>query len=199
MTAASVIVRRLTASETRERIGDVAALRIAVFREWPYLYDGDPAYEQRYLQPYVTSARAVIIGAFDEDRLVGASTASPLADHAEDFAAPFARSGERIGDWYYLAESVLLPEYRGQGVGIRFFEERERAARDFGFDRTAFCAVERPSDHPDRPQGYEPLDSFWRKRGYARRPDLVAHFQWKDIGERQDTEKPLTFWVKRLG
>ena len=30
----------------------VAALRIAVFRDWPYLYDGDAAYEREYLDAY---------------------------------------------------------------------------------------------------------------------------------------------------
>jgi hypothetical protein len=29
---------------------DIARLRIEVFREYPYLYDGDRAYEERYLR-----------------------------------------------------------------------------------------------------------------------------------------------------
>ena len=172
MKRSRVTIRRLSEDEKRDRIGDVARLRIAVFRDWPYLYDGDPAYEERYLQPYLDSDRAVIIGAFDGDRLVGASTASPLSDHAEDFDAPFERSGETVSDWYYLAESVLLAGYRGQGVGARFFDERERVARKLGFSRTAFCAVERPADHAARPEDHRPLDTFWSRRGYVRRADL---------------------------
>ena len=52
----------------------VARLRIAVFRDWPYLYDGDLDYERRYLAPYRDNPRAVVAGAFEGDRLVGAAT-----------------------------------------------------------------------------------------------------------------------------
>ena len=40
-------------------LDDVARLRIAVFREWPYLYAGDAAYEATYLQAYARTPRGV--------------------------------------------------------------------------------------------------------------------------------------------
>jgi hypothetical protein len=43
-----------------------------------------------------------------------------------------------------------------------------------------------------------PLDDFWRKRGYEPVPGLVAYYSWKDIGEAQETEKPMQFWMRRL-
>ena len=48
--------RRLLGESLGAALEDVARLRIAVFRTWPYLYDGDLAYEQEYLQTYRDSA-----------------------------------------------------------------------------------------------------------------------------------------------
>ena len=37
----------------------LAAQRIRVFREFPYLYDGDVGYEREYLATYVHSPRSL--------------------------------------------------------------------------------------------------------------------------------------------
>lgn len=177
---------------------DVARLRIEVFRAFPYLYDGDLAYEQAYLQSYRDSDRAIVVGAFDADRLVGAATGAPLADHAEDFAAAFAGHDIGLEDVFYCAESVLLPQYRGQGLGHSFFDMREAHARQLGFRKAAFCSVLRPQTHPQRPQDYAALDPFWHKRGYAPLQGAVAHFSWKDLGEAAESTKPLQFWIRDL-
>ena len=194
----SVDVRPLTGDALDAALDDVARLRIAVFRAFPYLYDGDVAYERRYLQPYRDSADAIVVGAFDGARLVGAATAAPLEDHAGDFAAAFDGTGLELPDIWYCAESVLLPEYRGHGVGHRFFDLREAQGRALGRRHAAFCAVMRPADHPARPEGYQPLDGFWRKRGYAPVEGVVAEFAWKDLGESEETRKPLQFWMRDL-
>lgn len=191
-------VRPLTGAALRQALPDVARLRIEVFRAWPYLYDGDLAYEESYLRPYADSAQAIVVGAFDGDRLVGASTGAPLPDHAEDFAAAFQGSGIDMADVFYCAESVLLPAFRGQGVGHAFFDEREAHARRLGFGACAFCSVIRPPDHPARPADYRPLDSFWRARGYEPLDGVVAEFRWKDLGDALETAKPLQFWMRRL-
>ena len=191
-------VEAMTGAALEAALDDVARLRIAVFRAWPYLYDGDLEYEREYLQSYRDSDRAVVVGAFDGDRLVGASTGAPLADHADDFAAAFDGTGIALGDVFYCAESVLLPEYRGHGVGHGFFDAREAHARRHGLVKSAFCGVQRPEDHPLRPRDYAPLDPFWRKRGYAPLPGAVAQFSWKDIDQDGETLKSLQFWIRDL-
>ena len=191
-------VRVLTGEALLAALPDVARLRIEVFRAWPYLYDGDLAYEEGYLRPYADSPRAIVVGALDRGRLVGAATGAPLVEHAENFAAAFAGSGLDMSKIFYCAESVLLPEYRGQGVGHAFFDEREAHARQLGFEICAFCSVVRPDDHPARPAEYRPLDGFWRARGYEPLPGVVAEFRWKDLGQADETAKPLQFWMRRL-
>ena len=191
-------IETLTGAALAAALDDVARLRIEVFRAWPYLYDGDLAYERDYLQSYRDSAGAVVVGAFDEDRLVGAATGTPLADHADDFAAAFAASTLDMADIFYCAESVLLPAYRGQGAGHGFFDAREAHARELGFAKSAFCSVIRPKEHPLHPTGYTPLDPFWRKRGYRPLPGVVAEFAWKDIDQPKETTKTLQFWLRDL-
>ncbi len=178
---------------------DVARLRVTVFRAWPYLYDGSEAYEASYLQTYVNAQGAGVAIARDGDTVVGASTCLPLPEASAEVRAPFLAAGLDPADYFYFGESVLLDAYRGQGVGVRFFELREAAARALGRARiTTFCAVDRPADHPARPPGAVGLDAFWAHRGYVRRPGFCCRMQWKDIGGVAETEKTLTFWMRAL-
>ena len=198
MVEAMVEVRRLSRREAEAAFDDLARLRIEVFRDFPYLYEGDHDYERRYLATFMASPGAVVIGALDGARLVGAATAAPLTDHFDEFAAPFSAQGLDPAGFFYFGESVLEEAFRGRGVGVRFFEERERAAREAGFSRCVFSAVARPADHPARPAGHVPLDGFWTRRGYARIDGLTTGFSWRDVGEAEETVKPMEFWQKRL-
>jgi len=193
----SLSFRDYTGEAIAEVVEDLARLRIAVFRDWPYLYDGDLDYERGYLARYARGD-SILVAAFDGDRMVGASTGMPLSDHADDFADAFSSQNIDFKDVFYCAESVLLSEYRGQGAGHAFFDRREAHAKRLGFTFSTFCSVVRPLDHPKRPDHYQPLDPFWRKRGYAPLEGVIARFDWRDIGDDAQTEKPLQFWMKRL-
>ncbi len=190
--------RVLTGPALDAALDDVARLRIAVFRDWPYLYDGDLDYERRYLATYRDSPGAILVGAFDGARLVGAATGTPMEDHASVFAAAFDGTGMALSDIFYCAESVLLPDWRGHGAGHSFFDAREDHARRLGRRWSAFASVIRPADHPAHPADYRPLDGFWRKRGYEKLNGAVAQFSWKDLGDAQQTQKPLQIWIRAL-
>lgn len=193
-----VTTRPLGRDEIAGRIGELAHLRIAVFREWPYLYDGSPAYERDYLKTYLEADGAFVAGAFAGKAMVGACTAAPLAAHKAEFAAPFEAHGLDPDAFFYFGESVLLPEFRGQGIGVRFFHMREAEARRQGFSSCIFSAVVRPPDHPMRPAGYQPLDAFWQRRGYRKLDGFLTRFAWKDIGEDEETAKPMEYWTRDL-
>ena len=179
-------------------LDDLARLRIDVFADWPYLYAGSLDYERDYVATYRDAQNAILVAAKDGDRIVGAATGTPMEDHASDFAAPFAATGIPLTDIFYCAESVLLPDFRGQGAGHVFFDMREAKAKALGRRYVAFCSVMRPEDHPARPADYRPLDEFWRKRGYEKLDGVVARFKWTDHGDAEQSEKPLQFWMKAL-
>lgn len=194
----SVEVHTLTREGFAAALDDVARLRISVFRDWPYLYDGDLDYERKYLAAYLESPDSLVVGAFDGTRLVGVSTAAPLEDHAEELGAPLRDLGYPLNEVYYCAESVLLPEYRGRGIGHAFFDARESKARALGRKYMAFCSVLRPEDHPLRPATFRTNDAFWRGRGYAPLPDAFAEYGWRDIGAAEETKKKLQVWFRAL-
>jgi len=195
----AITVEALTGRELTEVLPDLARLRIKVFRDWPYLYDGSLGYEQGYLARFATALDTIVVIARDGDEIVGISTASPMTGHADEFAQAFRAHGLDPLKVYYFGESVLLPAYRGQGIGHSFFGHREARARFLGrFTHAAFCAVVRPADHPLRPVGSRPLDAFWRRRGYEPADGLIADFSWKDVDQPVQSSKPMQFWMRAL-
>jgi GNAT superfamily N-acetyltransferase len=196
---AKLEVRALTGDALVAALPALAQLRMVVFRDWPYLYDGSLAYEQEYLAKFAAAKGAVCIAAYDGTEVIGASTASPMAESDPEFAEPFRAKGYDISTVFYCGESVLLKAYRGHGLGHAFFDGRENHARRLGgFKHSAFCRVVRPDDHPLKPKDYMPLDGFWRKRGYAPVDGLVAHFEWKDVDQPAATDHTLQFWMRSL-
>ena len=192
-------LKRLSGEALNQFIPELAKLRIQVFRDFPYLYDGDPDYEARYLQTYIEAPDSVIVLAFDGDKVVGASTGIPLKYETDEVKAPFIEAGINVDSVFYCGESVLLSQYRGQGAGVAFFDHREQHARELGgYIYSCFCGVQRPDDHPRRPAGFRPLDNFWRKRGYEKHPELHTTFSWKELDEEHESPKPMTFWMKKL-
>ena len=169
--AKEIRIERRSGVALTQYIPELARLRIEVFHDFPYLYDGDYDYEKKYLQTYVDTPESVIVLAFDLDKVVGASTALPMKYETEQLKQPFLDQDYNLDDVFYCSESVLNKDYRGLGLGVRFFEQREAHAEDLGgFKFITFCCVERPLNHPSRPANYVPLDQFWNKRGYFKHP-----------------------------
>jgi len=185
--------------DLQQWLPDLARLRIEVFREFPYLYDGDLAYEERYLRTYLDCADSVVVLVRDGERVIGASTGLPLRAETAEWQQPFRRAGYEVDRIFYCGESVLLPDYRGRGVYRELMQRREAHARALDhMELICFCAVQRPADHPLRPAAYLPLDGVWDRYGYTRHPELVAEYRWKDIDQVAETAKPMVFWMKLL-
>jgi GNAT superfamily N-acetyltransferase len=169
----------------------LAQLRISVFRAPPYLYDGDVASEAGHLAAFAASPRAGMVVAWDGEAAVGCSTCLPLSEAGASVAAPFLARGWELGRFFYFGESVLLPDYRGRGIGVRFFAAREAHAKAVSNAEWAcFCAVIRDAE-PD-------LAPFWRNRGFTPYPDLVCRMRWKQVDTSDEVENRLSFWIKPL-
>ena len=191
-------VRTVVGQAMEPYLDDLARLRMTVFREWPYLYAGDYRYEFDYLQTYLRSPFSLAVLVLDGGQVVGASTGLPLVHEAAELVAPFAQSSVSPEEVFYLGESVLLPAYRGRGLGHRFFEEREAHARALGgYAWTGFATVLRDDADPRRPPFHRGNEAFWRKRGYQPRTGLTLPMRWPeaDVG---DVDHDLAFWMRPL-
>lgn len=193
-----ITVRALSGSDLVNALDDVAGLRITVFREWPYLYDGTLAYEREYLASYRDNPGALLMAAYDGDTIIGASTSTMMEDHAQEFAEPFRSQPIPLTSILYGAESVILPQYRGQGLGHQFIMAREAHARAHNRSHVAFCSVLRAEDHPLKPAVSRNNHGFWRRHGYEPLPGALAEFSWKDVGDSAESVKQLQFWMRQL-
>lgn len=198
MDAPTPTVRVLSGDAILPWLDAVAQLRMAVFREWPYLYAGDAQYERDYLSRYARSAGSVFVLATAGESVVGAATGLPLRDEDPAFQAPFVDQDVAVARVFYFGESVLLPQWRRHGIGHRFFDLREAHARALGdFDMTAFAAVDRAEDDPRRPGDHHDNAVFWHKRGYVRQPGMTMLLRWDEVNVG-DVPHPMTFWTRPL-
>lgn len=193
----SLTIRDYRGTEIAQMVEPFARLRMKVFRDWPYLYEGDLEYERRYLADYAR-CDSLLVAAFDGDRLVGGSTGLPLSNHSEVAADLANIFSDNFKSAYYCAESVMLPQARGQGAYRAFFAHREAHAISLDCTCAIFCSVIRPYDHPMRPREAKPLDPVWRHFGYAPLEGVTTTIAWRDIGEAVETPKPLQVWIKQL-
>ncbi len=191
-------ISTLTGPDLEAALPQLGALRIEVFRDYPYLYDGSLDYEQSYLQALIHSRDSIIVAAAESGKIVGCATGSALEGHHEEFATPFREHGFNPREIFYCSESGLLPSHRGRGLGHTFFDRRETHAKARGYKSSAFCGVIRPDDHALRPATYSPLDAFWKKRGYRKAEGITAMFRWKDIDQPHETQHPMQFWMREL-
>ena len=190
---------RLTGAEARQFVTDLASLRLRVFKDYPYLYEGSLEYEKNYLETYFKANHSFIFLIEDCGKIIGATTSILASEEEENFRRPFENFGLDSGKVFYFGESVLLPEYRGQGFGKLFFQEREAFARTLSFvDTLSFCAVERPSGHPLRPHDYKPLDTFWGNMGFRKAEGLRTTYSWKDRDKENEDKKEMQFWIKKI-
>ena len=191
--------RALTGEDLERALPALAALLIEVFRAFPYLYAGSAAYEMRYLRDFAAAKDSFILAAeTDSGEIAGCGTGSALTGHHAEFSGPLVQAGFPLSSTFYFGESVLLPAYRGQGLGHAFFEAREAHARARGYKRVCFCAVERPADHPLRLAGYSPLDAFWTRRGYHKLEGMVTEFAWPVEPGGPNLMHPMGYWMREL-
>jgi len=196
-------IETLTGDKLAGALPALSKLRMKVFREWPYLYEGTMDYEQRYVANFAGSEGSIVVAALDGDEFIGVATAAPLRGHIASFVPLFEEHGYDPDRVFYFGESVLLPEYRGRGIGHAFFDWREDHARTIPgpegpYEYTAFCGVIRPEHHHLKPRDYRPIDPFWTKRGYRMVEGMIGKLSWKDIDQAEETEKPMQFWIRPL-
>lgn len=198
-TLKELLFHRLDGENARAFTQDIAQLRLKVFHEFPYLYEGSLDYEKQYLETYFKAKHSFIFLVEDEGNIVGASTSIWAPEEEESFRKPFEVQGMNPESIFYFGESVLLPEYRGTGLGKIFFNERENFAKSLPFVKTvSFCTVVREENHKLRPENYKPLNDFWNAMGFTPAPHLSTNYEWLDRDESIPSLKKMQYWIKNI-
>ena len=199
MLMTDIHVRSFTGSQLKTYLHTIAKLRIAVFREYPYLQEADMLRETEYVRKIAAHKESIGVLIFDNTTLVGVSLGLPLNAEDPQIQQPFLDQEIPVNNYYFFSASVLLKPYRGRGIGHHFFDVRETHVQHYNkFSHICFCVPQRPMNDPKRPEDYQPLDDFWRKRGYIQSEDIQCHYRWTEIGKQHPEEKTMTFWVKEL-
>jgi GNAT superfamily N-acetyltransferase len=188
----------LTGSAVADSLADLASLRILIFQEFPYLYDGRREDELRYLKLYAEAPEAFVIIVTDSGKVVGAATGIPLCHEHQGLIEPFAGSVYSVDEIYYVGELLLYPAYRNQGLGLRLVTQIEDQVRSLGTYRYLTCAtVVRSDDHPRRPTQNLPIDRFLARTGFRPLPGMTTEFSWRENDGVTRTH-PMKFWIKEL-
>jgi len=192
-------IRTFTGAGIKTYLPSISELRKEIFRDYPFLYESTVEHEMAYLNKFTQCSDAIVVVVFDGAKVVGGSTGLPLENEMPEIQNTLIKAERNPADYFCMGESLLLKPYRGRGIGHHFFDLREAHVHHLKrFKKSAFYTVRRPENHPKRPADYVPLDTFWKKRGYVEHPELKAFVSWKDIGDVQNSEKAMTFWIKSL-
>jgi len=188
----------ITGASAADSLNGLASLRLEIFREFPYLYEGLREDELRYLRLYVETPDAFVLTVTDSGKIVGAATGVPLCYEHRELIEPFAGTPYHVEEIYYVGELLYLPAYRKQGSGLRMVQQVEEYVRSRGKFRYLTCAtVVRPDDHPSRPVNYVPIERFLNRTGFAPLSGVTTSFTWREtVGV--SCSHPMQFWIKVL-
>jgi GNAT superfamily N-acetyltransferase len=185
--------------EIQKYINDIAVLRITVFREYPYLYDGDMPTEVDYLSGYSSSKNSVLIFVKDGEKTVGAVSGKPLADMEELLLVPFAQHHLSVQDIFYLGEIMLLKEYRGKGIGYQLYRKFEDVVKQKKqYQKMAIAEIGRQDQDPRKPKNYIPGRVFWQRLGYIEYPEMIIQVLYKETDNAENIPHSLIYSLKDL-
>ena len=193
-----ITTQLLTGAAVAAGLDDMATLRLDIFREYPYLYEGRRDDELVYLETYATAPDACVILAHDGATVIGAATGMPLSHEDQQMQDALSGTALPLDEIYYIGELLFRPAYRNCGLGGKLLGQLESRIRSLGRYRTLTCAtVERPDNHPLQPPGYLPITRFLAHTGFARLPGVSTNFTWRETdGIKRD--HPMQFWIKPL-
>ena len=196
----SFSIKTFTGPEAREHFRDLAHFRISLFKEFPYLYQGTEDYEKEYLETYFRSPNSHIILVYDRNKLIACSTGIPLTEEMKEIQEPFLKNNISPSAYFYIGEVLILPEYRGKGILRKFFEAHESYAHKKGLSRMVFMTVDRPNDHPHKPQNYRELKPIWNHFSYEKMQDgMKVNLSWNQIDSNdREVHNTLSLWEKIL-
>lgn len=172
-------------------------MRIAIFKEFPYLYEGNIESEKEYLDVFFNSQKSLILLVFDGDKVVGCSSVVPLDEESDTIQKPFLDRNIDPKDYLYIGEAMIKKPYRNLGILGKFFVPAyNNHAKIHGFKHLVFITVNRAHSHPQRPSDYRNLEPIWQHFGYKLMPGMFVKASWLQSDTLKEEENELGVWIK---
>ncbi|MFA8450044.1 MAG: GNAT family N-acetyltransferase [Bacteroidales bacterium] len=187
----------LKKEQIKEVIPFLSKLRIKIFKEYPYLYDGDLEYEKEYLNTYANSKNAFVISLSLNNRIIGACTAIPLLEEVDEFKTPLTKENYKIEELFYIGEIILEKEFRNCGKGKELMQTAITYIKNNypKYKKIIICTVNRDNNSYPIPNEYKDLKYLWEKFNFKKLERPIAYFSWKEINETEESLKPMNFWI----
>lgn len=196
-------IKLLTKEELKPLLPFVAALRIKIFREYPYLYEGDFIEEMEDLRNCSQKSHNAVAIACHNNIPIGFLYGIPLTEFASHFENPvvdlFKEKKLAPETCYYFADIIILPEHRGNHLSKKLFDTLETYAQEQGYCSASFI-TESHEFHPLKPVDYKSLDPLWNSLNY-KKTGLVSHGSWQTHKADGTIVKELhvaDIWFKNL-
>ena len=187
--------------EIERYLEEVIKLRVEVFREYPYLYDGNLEYEKEYFKDFVKDSTARVILVKDGFEVVAVATSIALSNAhlCDDIHKPFIEKGYDVERFYYYGEIMIDKNYRNKGISKQIYGLREKEVLSLGFDRLCFATILKDSDK--MPQDYFDPAEMWKSMRFDEHLDMQVECSWPKIqydGSTREQVSKLNFWVKKI-
>jgi GNAT superfamily N-acetyltransferase len=174
---------------------------LTVFREYPYLYDGTTDEGIAYCKEVMGYKDAAIAVAYRDEKPVGFLSGASFVNFEDHFGntTGFKAADLDAATFYYFAEVIVLPEYRGQGLSKQLFQRLEAWAVNRGYTNGCFIS-ESHEVHPLKPRNYKENDALWRSLEYEK-SNISVTYNWNTIqpdGSSRKQDHIIPYWMKQL-
>ena len=186
------------ASEIQPHIKDIVNICNHIYREYPYLYNGEHAGYQSYLESYSQRDHSIICCAYDGSKVIGFAAGIPMVETKDLYKETLLENGYRLENLFYLGEFGLEPQYRWQGIEEALYDKIESHARRKGFETICLWELDDSAHTQYRPQEYIPKDELLNKLGFVSKPYLNFQIFWTNIDELQESAHLAVYWTKTL-
>lgn len=181
-------------------VKDITDLSLIIYREYPYLYEGTEEEYLPHIQHYA-QPESVACLLFDNEKTIGVAIGLPLKAMRDNYKRPLLNSDVyiNIDSVFYLGEILLLPEYRGRGLGKQMYLKFEEMVRKKeNFKSICLSKISELESHPRMPAQYKSLDTFWAKLGFKRLNNVHFSVVWLNVGDQEESSHKMVYWIKTL-
>ena len=193
----NIRIETFRGTETAPYIQDIVKLCNAIYREPPYLYNGDDEEYTAYIESLSQANDVVICLVFDGEKAVGLSIGRPLIQTRGPYKETLVEHGYDLNQFFYLGEFGLLSGYRDCRIEEAMYLEIEKAAFvDGAFDMICVWDIVDPNQFSSDTCFVE--DYFWKKLGFVQHPELNFQIVWINIGDTQESSHLAVYSIKEL-